>query len=277
MAFPTAKTNAQDNTTEIVAAHLNNLEDYVGITGSSDASSLTYKLGNTTGGHDHDGSDSKLLGNMYKFVPGMGMLWWGTIASVPSLWAFANGASLLRATYTELFTNIGTIHGAADGTHFNLPDARDKFIIGAYQDDSGVPKTNVTGSLLQSGGAATINIAHTHGGATASHTLTLSEIPAHDHGGGVHSHNITDPGHTHTTGLASNGDQDGSGSNGAIYGSGLNTGSATTGITISNSASIITSQGGGGGHTHDISSSLSATQSILPPFVAAVPIIFTGV
>ncbi len=275
MAFPTSKTNAVDNTTEIVAAHLNNLEDKVGIDGSSDADSLDYQLKNTTGGHDHDGSDSKLLGALYKFVPGMGMLWYGTIAAVPSMWAFANGASLLRASYTELFTNIATIWGSADGTHFNLPDLRDKVVFGATQDDSGVPKTNVTGSLLQSGGAATVDISHTHGGATGSHALTVAEMPAHDHDGGVHSHAVTDPGHVHSMGITDS-DQDGSGSNGAVSGA-KNTGSAVTGISINNSAAIIASEGGGDGHTHTIASAGSATQSILPPFVAAVPIIFTGV
>lgn len=38
-----------------------NIEKYVGISGSADATSLTYKLLNTTGGHDHDGTDSKKL------------------------------------------------------------------------------------------------------------------------------------------------------------------------------------------------------------------------
>lgn len=59
MAFPSTKTNAQDGTTEIIASHLNNLEDYVGVTASADSASLTYKLSNTSSGHDHDGADSK--------------------------------------------------------------------------------------------------------------------------------------------------------------------------------------------------------------------------
>jgi hypothetical protein len=59
MAYPATKTNAQDGTTGIIASHLNNLEDYVGVTGSADSASLTYKLSNTTSGHDHDGADSK--------------------------------------------------------------------------------------------------------------------------------------------------------------------------------------------------------------------------
>ncbi len=59
MAYPTTKTNAQDNTTEIVAAHLNQIEDYLGVIGSADSASITYKLTHVSGGHDHDGVDSK--------------------------------------------------------------------------------------------------------------------------------------------------------------------------------------------------------------------------
>ena len=39
-----------------------------------------------------------------------------------------------------------------DGNN-STPDLRDKFIVGAKQDDSGTAKTNVTGSLLQTGGS----------------------------------------------------------------------------------------------------------------------------
>lgn len=99
------------------------------------------------------------------------IIWAGLIGNIPSGYLFCNGASLLRVTYAALFTAIGTIYGAADGDHFNLPDLRDKFIVGAYQDDSGVPKTNLTGSLLASGGAVT----HHH----ANHSLTRPAISNH--------------------------------------------------------------------------------------------------
>jgi hypothetical protein len=45
----------------------------------------------------------------------------------PSGFLEENGASLVRATYPGLFAAIGTMYGAADGTHFNLPDARGRF------------------------------------------------------------------------------------------------------------------------------------------------------
>jgi hypothetical protein len=38
-----------------------------------------------------------------------------------------NGASLLRASYPELFTVIGTTFGADDANHFSLPDYRDRY------------------------------------------------------------------------------------------------------------------------------------------------------
>lgn len=56
-----------------------------------------------------------------------------------------------------------------DGTN-GTPNLRDKCIIAANQDDGGTAKTNVSGALTKSGGAAT-------------HVLTVNEIPAHHHSG----------------------------------------------------------------------------------------------
>lgn len=56
MSFPTELTNAVDSVTEIVAAHLNNLEAKVGIDNSAVATSLDYLLKNTScinPGHKH--------------------------------------------------------------------------------------------------------------------------------------------------------------------------------------------------------------------------------
>jgi hypothetical protein len=59
---------------------------------------------------------------------GMIMIWSGSVASIPAGWYFCNGQN---------------------GT----PDLRDKFVICAKQDDGGVAKSNVTGSLAASGGS----------------------------------------------------------------------------------------------------------------------------
>ena len=49
MAFPTDLTNAIDNLTEIIAAHLNALEAKVGIDGSAVATSLDYMVRHPVG------------------------------------------------------------------------------------------------------------------------------------------------------------------------------------------------------------------------------------
>lgn len=54
----------------------------------------------------------------------------GTVASVPAGWLLCDGASYLRSDYPDLFAAIGTTYGAADGTHFNVPDLRGRAIAG---------------------------------------------------------------------------------------------------------------------------------------------------
>jgi len=107
---------------------------------------------------------------MFKFnsnsgVPsGLISQWHGTIASIPSGWLLCDG-------------NNGT------------PDLRDKFIVGAKQDSGGVAKTNITGSLLQSGGANT----HTHTGTTGTATEHHDALddPGANFALTIHVHNFT--------------------------------------------------------------------------------------
>ncbi len=47
--------------------------------------------------------------------------------SAPSGYLMCDGSSVVRATYPDLFTAIGTAFGTADGTHFNVPDMRGRF------------------------------------------------------------------------------------------------------------------------------------------------------
>jgi microcystin-dependent protein len=162
----------------------------------------------------------------------------GPIASVPSGWLICDGSAISRTTYAGLFAIVGTIYGAGDGsTTFNLPDLRDKFIVGARQDDSGVPKTNITGSLTASGGSKdAVNVSHTH-------TAT-----------------VTDSGHTHTTAINYT-TVGGGGSSRQWYGrtgtldvsgstDSKDSSSATTGVTVSNSTE-----------------GASGTNANLPPYV----------
>jgi hypothetical protein len=141
------------------------------------------------------------------------ILWSGTIATVPTGWYFCNGSN---------------------GT----PDLRDRFIIGASADSSGVAKTNITASYTQTGGTKdAINVSHTHTASSA----------------------VTDSGHTHTikdgdVNTRTNPYFNWVGTGGASVGvNGASTNSATTGITV---ATTITTAGSDG------------TNQNLPPYYA---------
>jgi hypothetical protein len=83
-------------------------------------------------------------------VPSGGIIMWsGTIATIPAGWYLCDGTN-------------------------STPDLRNKFIIGAYQDNAGSPVTTVTGSNLTTGGTKdSIVVSHTH-------TATVTD-PGHDH------------------------------------------------------------------------------------------------
>jgi microcystin-dependent protein len=75
--------------------------------------------------------------------------------SAPTGYLLCNGASLLRADYSDLFSAIGTTWGAVDGTHFTLPN----FSTG-WASVSGTPGSSTTGEV----------IAHTHTANSSSTT-----------------------------------------------------------------------------------------------------------
>ena len=115
-------------------------------------------------------------------------MWSGTIATIPSGWYLCNGSN-------------------------STPDLRNRFIIGAYSDTTGVAYTTITGSNTQTGGSKdAIVVSHTH-------TAT-----------------VTDPGHTHnylkygTFSSTSGPDAMGTPANISTA-----TSSSTTGITVANS------------------------------------------
>ncbi len=79
-------------------------------------------------------------------------------ATMPAGYLLCNGSTVSRATYSALFTAIGTTWGAGDGsTTFNLPNLNNRVPLGAG-----------TRVLSTTGGAET-------------HTLTTAEMPAHSH------------------------------------------------------------------------------------------------
>jgi hypothetical protein len=124
------------------------------------------------------------------FSTGMIMMWSGTIATIPSGWVLCNGSN-------------------------STPDLRNRFVIGAHSDTTGVAYTTVTGGNTQTGGTKdAINVSHTH-------TAT-----------------VTDPGHLHTfTNALAGGPNNGQIMRGDVLQATAytQTASATTGITVANS------------------------------------------
>lgn len=51
-------------------------------------------------------------------------------SAAPTGFLLCDGSSLLRSSYADLFAVIGTSFGAADGTHFNVPDLRGRVPVG---------------------------------------------------------------------------------------------------------------------------------------------------
>lgn len=100
---------------------------------------------------------------------------YGGSTSPDSNWLICDGSSLVRADYPDLFAVIGTTYGAADGTHFNIPDLRGRVGIG------------------QGPGPGLSSYALGDTGGEETHTLTTAETPSHSH---------SDTGHTHVEGSA---------------------------------------------------------------------------
>jgi len=130
------------------------------------------------------------------FPSGGIIMWSGTIATIPSGWYLCNGSN---------------------GT----PDLRNRFIVGAHSDTSGVAYTTITGSNTQTGGT--------------KDAIVVS-----------HTHTITDTGHTHTATVNAQSNVSDSTSGGdvrpATGTSTLTTNSNTTGITINSTGSSGTDQ-----------------------------------
>jgi microcystin-dependent protein len=106
------------------------------------------------------------------FPAGIIAMWSGVISNIPTGWYLCNGSN---------------------GT----PDLRNKFIIGAYLDDT-VAKTTVTGSNTQTGGTKdAVNVEHTHTATDSGHTHTYPR-PVNSGGflGGTSSFSIGSTGTT---------------------------------------------------------------------------------
>jgi microcystin-dependent protein len=157
--------------------------------------------------------------NMVNVIPVGTVQMWPT-NTPPTDWMVCDGASLLRADYAELFAIIGTIYGAVDGTHFNLPDMRDRSPMGV-------------GGFIALGGFL----------GAATHTLNSGE-------NGVHSHLVTDPGHAHLQQIGGVAAYLGTGGTGRTAYGAVTT-SNTTRVTSDGQTTGISIQNSAGGNPHN--------------------------
>ena len=164
----------------------------------------------------------------YQALPSSSAVPAGTVIQVamnsaPTGYLKCNGAAVSRATYSDLFTAIGTTFGAGDGsTTFNLPDLRGEWVRG-WDDGRGVDSGRVFGSTQSE-----MIGPHNH---TATTTGTFSGT------------SNTTGAHTHTVPAES--------------GAGAGTGAANS---IQTSSSISTSSAGD--HSHTVSGSISASTTV---------------
>lgn len=179
------------------------------------------------------------------FTPVGAILPYGGLTA-PTNYLLCQGQSLLRASYPALFAVMGTVYGAADSTHFNLPDLRNRLPMGA-------------GGTYGQGTSA-----------SGSVTLSTSNLPGHTHtfsdtstSAGSHGHSLS--GSVGSGGGHSHSGDGGSGSRSDLLASGGSSaatpGSGSTSFDGSHSHSMSGSADSAGSHTHDISGTTSSTGS----------------
>jgi len=148
MAFPTTLTTAVDNTTAIVAAHLNALEAKVGIDSSAVATSLDYLLKSTSSvnpGHKHSAL-------------------WASDGSPQAVWVDAAGKVGIGTAAPIGLLSIITADGSGDVNVVMGNDQTNKFGVIGYSDASdffsiqGGVWNGVTRPLIMQGGGGCVGI-----------------------------------------------------------------------------------------------------------------------
>ena len=195
-------------------------------------------------------ADARLT-NTSLFVTGMIMLWYGSVASIPSGWVLCDGNN-------------------------STPDLRERFVVGAGGNNSTVSGNGY--SVDDKGGFTDATLVE-HSHTINNHTHSFSGSDSHSHtinnhthsfsGSSSHSHGINDPGHTHTM----NFNQGNIISSGGAFGlkdSGtanrINTN--TTGISVNSQSVSISGNTGNPSNTGTNSQGSSATNKNLPPYYA---------
>lgn len=113
----------------------------------------------------------------FGFVPPGAILPYGGTAA-PSGFLLCDGASYLRATYPALAAALDSSgstsnYGAADATHFNVPDSRGRFIR-FWDDGAGNDPDSASRTAMATGGTTGDNVGSIQGDQTRSHSHALA-------------------------------------------------------------------------------------------------------
>ena len=116
--------------------------------------------------------------------------WSGSSSSLPSGYFLCDGSAISRTTYAALYTIVGTTHGSGNGsTTFNIPDLRDRFVVGA---------SNSTGDTTYPG----VSPGATGGAATDTVTISGSDTVNISVSGSTSFENLATGGTSVSTGAA---------------------------------------------------------------------------
>ena len=110
--------------------------DYVrsvnGVNADAQGNVLLEGLVKSVNGIKADASGNVQLAHLDSNGAITGEIKWFAFNTAPDGYLVCNGATVSRETYADLFAVIGTTFGSGDGsTTFNLPDLRNRYIIGA--------------------------------------------------------------------------------------------------------------------------------------------------
>ena len=125
-------------------------------------------------------TNAKLASDISFLPAGVVFPYGGT--SAPTGYLLCNGASVLRATYADLFTAIGTAFGTVDGTTFNLPDFRGRFLRGVDGGQAVDPDAG-TRTAMNAGGNTGDAVGSIQADELGSHNHSFSVYTAGANGG----------------------------------------------------------------------------------------------
>lgn len=99
--------------------------------------------------------------------------------SVPAGFLLCDGSSLSRTTYARLFAVIGSAFGSANGSSFNIPDFRGRFLRGV---DGGIARDpdRASRTAMNTGGNSGDNVG----------SIQADELKYHNHASGVNQDNV---------------------------------------------------------------------------------------